>query len=76
LGGCPEGPRSLGRLDIPQEGNLKGAGTGHPYVLKDKQRGRRPACLNRELWLELGKKREFMTFGRKDRELKRIIRIS
>ncbi|GAB0179913.1 hypothetical protein GRJ2_000456600 [Grus japonensis] len=59
LGGRPEGQRSPGRLDILQEGNLKGTAAGCPHVLKDGQRGRRPAWLNRELWLEVRKKRVY-----------------
>lgn len=32
LGVSPEGQRASRRLDIPQEGNVKGAGTGCPHV--------------------------------------------
>jgi len=40
------------------------------------QQGRKPAWLNRELWLELaGKKHEFMTFGRKGRQLGRTTKM-
>ncbi|KAK4812034.1 hypothetical protein QYF61_026172 [Mycteria americana] len=41
LGGSPEGQRSPGRLDILQEGNLKGAGAGRPHVPKDKPAGKK-----------------------------------
>ncbi|KAK4832250.1 hypothetical protein QYF61_021602 [Mycteria americana] len=41
LGGSPEGQRSPGRLDILQEGNLKGAGAGCPHVPKDEQVGKK-----------------------------------
>ena len=41
LGGSPEGQRSPGRLDILQEGNLKGAGAGRPHVLKDELAGKK-----------------------------------
>jgi len=36
LGDSPEGQSGPGRLDILQEGNIKGTGAGHTHVLKDK----------------------------------------
>ncbi|KAK4826796.1 hypothetical protein QYF61_011604, partial [Mycteria americana] len=41
LGGSPEGQRSPGRLDILQEGNLKGTGAGCPHVPKDEPAGKK-----------------------------------
>lgn len=38
LGGSPEEPRSLGRLDVLQEGNF---GTGCPRGLKDESTGKK-----------------------------------
>jgi len=40
LRGSLEGERSPGKLDILQEGNLKGSGAGHPHVPKDKPVGK------------------------------------
>jgi len=40
LGESPEGQRGPGRLDILQEGSLKGTGAGCPHVLQDKPAGR------------------------------------
>ncbi|KAK4832965.1 hypothetical protein QYF61_026791 [Mycteria americana] len=47
-----------------------------PMCQKTSRRGRRPAWLNRALWLELRKKRDFMTFGRRGRQLRRTTRMS
>lgn len=52
MGGRPEGQRTAGRLDILQE-DLKATEEGCPHVPKISQRG----WLNRELYLELRKKR-------------------
>ncbi|KAK4809932.1 hypothetical protein QYF61_001659 [Mycteria americana] len=41
LGSSPKGQRSPGRLDILQEGNLKGAGADRPHVLKDELAGKK-----------------------------------
>ncbi|KAK4815488.1 LOW QUALITY PROTEIN: hypothetical protein QYF61_003024 [Mycteria americana] len=41
LGGSPEGQRSPGRLDILQEGNLKGTRAGCPHVPKDEPAGKK-----------------------------------
>ena len=77
LGGSPEGQRSPGRLDILQEGNLKGTGAGHPHVLKDEPAGKKTSLAEqRALAGTQGKKKEFMTFGRRARQLRRTTRMS
>ncbi|KAK4832789.1 hypothetical protein QYF61_025657 [Mycteria americana] len=48
LGGSPEVQRHPGRLDILQEGNLKGAGAGHPHVLKDEPAGKTTSLAEQE----------------------------
>lgn len=39
LGGSSEEQKCPGMLEVFQEGNLTGAGVGHPHVLKDKTVG-------------------------------------
>lgn len=69
----PEGQRDPGRLDIAQEGNLKGAGAGCPCVLLW---GRRLTWLNREIcWDFKGGNKEFTNFGRIGRQLKRNTKL-
>ncbi|KAF1425232.1 hypothetical protein FQV24_0000448, partial [Spheniscus mendiculus] len=54
---------------------LKAQEQAVPICQKMRQQGR-PAWMNRELWLELRrKKREFMTFGRRGRQLRRTTRM-
>ncbi|KAK4815341.1 hypothetical protein QYF61_000173 [Mycteria americana] len=65
LGGSPGRQRSPGRLGILQEGKLKGAGADFHHVPKDELQGRRLAWLNRELWLELRKKKRVYNLWKK-----------
>lgn len=55
----PEGHRSPGKLDIDQEGNLKGSGTGNrlPPVLEDELAENKIGQLSRELLLQLWRKK-------------------
>ena len=77
MGGSPEGQRSPARLDVLQEGNLKGTGAGHPHVLKDEQAGSKTSLAEqRALAGTWAKKGEFMTFGRRGRPLRRTTRMS
>ena len=75
MGGSPEG-RQPGRLDILQEENLQGAGAGCPYVPKDELAGKKAGLAEqRTLAGTQEKKREFMTFGRRGRPLRRTTRM-
>lgn len=69
MGGNAEEPSSPGRLDILQEGNIKGAGVGHHFVPKDE------SVEKTKLAGTQGKKGTFITFGRRGRQLKMITRI-
>jgi len=57
-GDSPEGQRSPGRLGICQEEILKVQEQATPLCQKMSLQGRRPAWLNRELRLELRKKKK------------------
>jgi len=57
LGGSPEGQRSPGRLDVLQEGNLKGAGAGHPHVLKHELEGKKTRLSEQRALARTQKKR-------------------
>ncbi|KAK4820378.1 hypothetical protein QYF61_025454 [Mycteria americana] len=55
---------------------LKAQEQAVPMCRKTSQWGRRAAWLNRELWVELREKKgEFMTFGRRGRQLRRTTRM-
>lgn len=69
MGGNAEEPSTPGTLDILQEGNIKGAGVGHQLVPKDK-----PAEKTNLAGTQ-GKKGTFITFGRRGRQLRVIIKI-
>jgi len=58
------GQRSPGRLDTLQGRSLKDVGAGCSHVSKDELAGRRPAWLNRELWLR--KKRSIYVLWKKE----------
>lgn len=47
-----------------------------PMCQKMSQHGRRPSWLNTELWLELRRKRRFMTFGRRGKPFGRSTKLS
>jgi len=42
---------------ILQKRSIKGAAAGRPHMLKDELAGEKTSLLNRELWLELGEKK-------------------
>lgn len=64
-----------GRLDIVQEGNFKGAEVGYLPVPKDEPVGK-IGLTEQGVCLGLRKKREFMAFGRRGRQLRRTTRMS
>jgi len=68
------GKRSPGRLDILQEGNLTGAGADRPHVPKDEVVGKKTGLANQRA-LAQEKKREFVAFGRRGRQLRRTTRM-
>jgi len=77
LGGSPKGPMSAGRLDILQEGNVKGAGAGHAHVPKDKMVGKTTGLAEQgALAGTQEEKGEFITFGRRSRQLGRTTKMS
>lgn len=65
LRGSPEGQRNPGRRDILQEQNLKVAGEGCHHQLKDE-----PASKKTGLAVIQEKKGEFMSFGRRGRQVR------
>jgi len=60
--------RGLGRLDIVQEGNRKGTRAGHSSVLKERLAGKKVGQAEQRALAGI-LEREFMTFGRRDRQL-------
>ena len=52
---------------------LKAQEQAVPMCKKMSQQGIRPAWLTRELWLELREKMEFMTFGKRGRQLRTTV---
>lgn len=65
LGGSPRRPRNPGKMDILQEENASARGGGDFHALKSWWG--RPVWQDRELWP--------MTFGRRNRQLRRTTRI-
>jgi len=74
LRGGPERQRSPGSLDLLQEGNLKGAGADHLYVLKDELTGRKTGLAEQRALVGT-QGEEFLTFGRRGRQLRRTTRM-
>ncbi|GAB0180778.1 hypothetical protein GRJ2_000543100 [Grus japonensis] len=60
-----QGQRSPGRLDILQEGNLKGAGAGCPHVPKDKPAGKKTGLAEQRALAGTRKKRRVYDLWKK-----------
>jgi len=58
LGENPDGQRGLGRLEILQEGSLKGTGAGCPHVLQDERAGKRTGLAEKAAFPRTQEKRE------------------
>ncbi|KAK4816829.1 hypothetical protein QYF61_023893 [Mycteria americana] len=59
LGSSSEGQRSPGRLDILQEGNLKGTEAGRTHLLKDKLAGKKTGLAEERVLVGIQEKRVY-----------------
>lgn len=76
LGRKTEGQRSPGRMDILHERDLKAQEQAVSMCQKNSEWGGEAACLNKEIWLEIRKKKGGVyTLWKKGQEIRRTPRM-